>query len=256
MAKLKSREVKQYAEQGAVAVVPCGSIEQHGRHLPLDVDSLLVFEIAKKAASDAAPEFPVLVTPPVTFGCSGHHMDFSGTITLSQGTFICVIKEICTSLIRHGLKKILILNGHSGNTGAVSVSVNEVKLTFPESLLVFFNYWAMAGEVTAGVRNSGAGGMAHACEFETSLYLALDPERVETGAAVMEIPEPRLTGERIDLLQWGRINVAFTMAEITRSGVLGDPLKATPEKGRQIFSELSSGVAAVLREMFKAKARL
>lgn len=254
LAKLKSREVKEYAAAGAVVVVPCGSIEQHGPHLPVDVDSFLVSEVARRAAETAGRQVPVLVTPTVTFGCSEHHLDFTGTISLTQDTFILVLQEVCTSLIHHGFRRILILNGHSGNTGAVTVAANKIHLAHPESTVVFFNYWALAGEAMARVRSSEPGGAAHAGEFETSLYLALDPERVSLDAAVREIPAPRLTGERIDLFQWGRINIAFNMSELTRSGVVGDPLVATREKGESILAALISQIAAVIKEMAALKA--
>lgn len=249
LAKLKSWEVKEYVDKGAVIVIPCGSIEQHGPHLPLDVDSFLVSETAKEAVRAVSAEFPVLIAPPLMFGCSGHHLGFPGTLTLNQETFIHVVKEICASLIKHGFKKILLLNGHSGNTGALSVAANDVKLNHPEHLIVFFNYWALAGEVLAKVRESQPGGIAHGCEFETSLYLARDSEHVDMAKAVREIPAPRLKDERIDLINWGKINVAFTMPELTKSGVLGDPHLASAEKGREIFSVIVAKIACVLREM-------
>src|SRR5690242_20652634 len=116
------QEIAPLAGPETVVILPTAAIEQHGRHLPIEVDCRIVEEISRRAAERAATHVPVLVAPAVCFGVSGYHMGFAGTLTLSMGTFITVVEELCESLIHHGFRRILVLNGHGGNHDPIKIA--------------------------------------------------------------------------------------------------------------------------------------
>src|SRR4051812_23307387 len=112
--RMKAHEIKARQAENALVIVPVGSFEQHGPHLPVQVDTLLAGEVARRAAVKIAATQSVLVTPTVWCGLAEHHMSFGGTLTLDFETFQALLRCICHSLIRQGFRKILLLNGHGG----------------------------------------------------------------------------------------------------------------------------------------------
>lgn len=234
-----------------VVVVPTGSIEQHGPHLPLDTDTFLVTQVAAAAARRAQDSGPVLVTPTACLGSSEHHMAFPGTLTLSPATFTQAVKELCRSLLRHGFRRLLVVNGHGGNSALLAGLVQE--LGFEEEVhLAFLNYWEAAREAVEEVRESPPGGMGHACEFETSLVLHLRPDSVRTDLIKREIAEPRYASERLDLFLGGPLIAHWKTHELSTSGVMGAPDLASAEKGRRLFEACVAGVAQAIEELRRA----
>jgi creatinine amidohydrolase len=231
-----------------VVVVPAGAIEQHGPHLPLDTDSFLCTSVAEAAADRARELGPVLVAPTVCYGSSAHHMAFPGTLTLRPETFGQTVAEICTSLARHGLRRQLVVNGHGGNTALLAGVVQQLGFDAPVHALAV-DYWALAKAVIAEVRESGPGGMAHACEFETSLMLHLRPGSVRRDRIAREIPEPRYPSERFDLFESRGLSAHWKTHELSRTGVMGAPDLATEEKGRRLFEACVQGLAALVEEL-------
>lgn len=110
--KLRADQLRERARRDAMVILPVGSIEQHGPHLPVEVDSMLGETVALRAAARLAATEPVLVLPMLWTGLSEHHMSFGGTITLELATFTAVIEDICRSIVRHGFRRIVLLNGH------------------------------------------------------------------------------------------------------------------------------------------------
>jgi creatinine amidohydrolase len=231
-----------------VVVVPTGAIEQHGPHLPLDTDAFLCTSVAEAAADRAQGSGPVVVTPTACFGSSEHHMAFPGTVTLSPETYGQTVREICTSLARHGLRRQLVVNGHGGNTAILAATVQQLGFDAPVHA-VTVDYWTLAAGVVDDVRESPLGGMGHACEFETSLMLHLRPESVRGDRIVREIVEPRFESERFDLFEKRGLRAHWKTHELSRSGVMGAPALATEEKGRRLFEACAEGLAALIDEL-------
>ncbi|MBU0847720.1 creatininase family protein, partial [Patescibacteria group bacterium] len=121
--KLTWPEVEDYLKTNDVILFPTGSTEQHGKHIAEDNDAFTAYEIAKRVAERTG----VLVAPTMPFGNSIHHMKFPGTMTLTFDTLVDVYKEVCESLISHGFKKIVIMNGHGGNTNAIAQALREIR---------------------------------------------------------------------------------------------------------------------------------
>lgn len=120
-------EVEEALKETDMVILPVGSIEQHGKHLPLGTDSYIAVELSKLIAQKA----DVLVAPSVLAGLSEHHMGFPGTLTLTPETFEAVVYESALSLIQHGFRKIMILNGHGGNSASVENIIQKINQTTP-----------------------------------------------------------------------------------------------------------------------------
>ena len=174
---LKAPALRDLAKKDAVVIVPVASTEQHGPHLPTQVDCLLVSEIANRTAAQASKVIPTLVTPVVWTGLAEHHMSMGATISLDFDEFFSVLRAICRSLTRHGFRNILLLNGHGGNIAALTVIVNELAPEL-DAPIATTTYWLLAQPAFSKILEKQAN-VRHACEAETSMVLALKPDLVD-----------------------------------------------------------------------------
>ena len=247
-------EVKQAAESDRVAVVPVAMYEDHGPHLPVDVDLRICTEICERAVA-RIPSEAVLV-PPVAHGYSPHHMDFHGTITIQWDTLVKFIRDVCCSLAHHGFKRILIVNGHGSNSSPLDLAARLSIIDYEGKILCgVVNHWDLrkAKEVGNELRESDYGGTSHAGEYETSLYLALKPELVDMDKAVDE-RSPLSSSFRTDLLagahpQGSGARLVPYWSSQTASGVIGDATKATREKGEKFLQAAVEGLTDLIREL-------
>ena len=243
-------EVAQAAKDGRVAVVPVATIEDHGRHLPIDTDLFLCASVCEAAVSRARGR--AVLVPPISHGFSPHHMDFPGTISVSAEAFIRYGTDVCTSLAAHGFRKILLVNGHGSNTPFVEIMARLTVLQ-SSALTAATNYWNAPGvaEVAESLRQSERiGGMNHACEFETSIYLALRPELVDMTQAVAEYGHRPSKNYWTDLIGGdGPLTMMEPWSALSTSGVMGDPTKATRGKGRALFEAAVSGLVELIDEL-------
>lgn len=210
MYKLTWPEVEKYLEKNDIVLFPTGSTEQHGKHIAEDNDAFTALEIARRVAERTG----VLVAPPMPFGNSVHHMRFPGSITLTFDTLVKVYKEVCKSLLHHGFKKIVIMNGHGGNTNAISQAIREIRDETGEivySLLAFPTERGFGSESLKVIKQEGGG---HACEMETSVALYLG-ERVLPGKA--EKWKQPSSWTDFDVKYRGKVTTARDFHEIRRS---------------------------------------
>lgn len=206
-----------------VAVLPIGSFEQHGSHLPLATDTLVAAAIAERIATD----YGLLLLPPITIGSSHEHADFTGTVSIRSVTLHAIVSDVAASLAQAGITKLVIVNGHGGNYILSNVvqeaNVNERRMVlFPHS-----EDWADARN-TAGLVTSNHEDM-HGGEAETSILLATSPEVVRPGYRDADFT----ADDRRHLLTLG-------MRAYSQSGVIGQPSLATAEKGRRLLESLST----------------
>ena len=243
-------EIRDAAAADLVAVVPVATIEDHGLHLPIDTDLRLCAAVCDEAVSRAADR--AVLVPPINHGYSPHHMDFPGPITIGAETFIRYGLDVCKSLAHHGFGRILIVNGHGSNTPFVDIIA---RLTTVESgaLAAAVNYWAAPGvrDVAESLRESEkVGGMNHACEFETSLYLALAPDLVDMSKAVHELSHRPSKNYWTDLIGGdGPLAMMEPWSALSETGVMGDPTKANADKGRRLLDAAAAGVVELIDEM-------
>ncbi|GAA0617075.1 creatininase family protein [Kribbella sandramycini] len=210
-------------------LLPTGATEQHGPHLPLDVDTFLAQSICLEAGRRAPDR--ILVLPPVPYGLNLHHIDFPGTIHVEPETFIAYCSDITKSLAQHGFRKILLVNGHGSNSPLVDLVARKTTLN-TDALCAAVNYHGLAMDAYGDVRDTAV--VAHADEFETSLYLHLAPERVQMDLAVAG---EDVTGTFVSSDSTSEFPVRFHdyWSRWTSSGVHGDPTTASAEKGKAIF---------------------
>jgi creatinine amidohydrolase len=240
-AKLTSDEISDAVEMGKVCVLPCGAIEQHGPHLPMDVDVVCPESIAHGAGREVPGK--MLVLPAVNYGYTGHVIDFPGTINNDFEHFIHHVLDIAKSLAYHGFKKIILLNGHGSNMPNLDLVARRANLeTDAECVLCgWWNLLTVDKEFLPGWRESKfPGGCAHACELETSLYLYLDGDNVrkdKIASGVISFNEENSPFNWIDLFGQGPATVVSWTSSYSDTGVLGDAELATEEKGRAVYDE-------------------
>ncbi len=226
-----------------LVILPTASTEQHGKHLPLDVDVFLCESVCLEVARRAAGQ--VLVLPPIAYGLNLHHIDFPGTIHIEPETFIAFCLNITKSVAYHGFQKILIVNGHGSNMPLIDLVARKTVLA-TQSLCFATQYSTFLLEAFEPIRESAV--MAHADEFETSLYLHLAPERVRMELAVQD--NDRM-GKYVSSDSTRNYPVRFSdfWGRWTQTGVHGDPTKATAEKGRILFEAAVSNLVELAAEL-------
>ena len=239
---LKAPELRDLAKKDTVVIVPVASTEQHGPHLPTQVDCLLVSEIAQRAATKASKTRPTLVTPVVWTGLAEHHMSLGATISLDFESFLAILRGICRSLTHHGFHNILLLNGHGGNIAALTVAVNELAPRF-DAPISTATYWLLAQAEFAKILEKQAN-VRHACEAETSMVLALRPDLVDMAQAANAVGPT--APELIDIVGTTAAHRWQSFRSRTSHGVIGDPRAASAEKGERLLQAAANAVASLI----------
>lgn len=217
--KLRRPEFEEAAAAGALVLVPLGTTEQHGLHLPTDVDINSAQTLSLRAAEKFG-RLPVLVAPPLAFGSSQHWMEFAGTISLPLDLLMTLLIEVCRCIAAHGFRRILVVNGHYAH--AEPLRDLGTKLRADGILLRPVTYWELVPEAMQDLFDVDKGFIGHAGEIETSLQLHLQPEHVDVTRAV------------------------------SVDGVGGDPSVATAEKGRELAEAVVEALVAELVELAEA----
>lgn len=237
---LTREDVRAEAREQAIVVQPMGSIEQHGLHLPVDTDSASSEAIALKAARQAP--FPVLVAPTVWWGVSEYWMPFGGTLTVRHELLVDLVAEIVTAVGRNGFRRVLLLNGHAGNTAVM----HAVAMRFLAGgiKVVGLNYWMLVQDLLRANCRSDQGMIGHAGEVETSLQLALRPEGVRSELIPQggtDMPSS-VFGDR-----WREATIAPPQPETeSPTGVYGRPAAARREFGVEILEAAASQLVEFL----------
>jgi creatinine amidohydrolase len=239
-------------EQERVVLLPVGTIEQHGPHLPMDVDNMLPRSVSIGAAERLPDD--VLIMPNIPYGYNAHHMDFPGQITITGNAFIQYCLCVTKSLAYHGFTKIIIVDGHGSNVPLLDLVARQTILeTHGKVACTSFIHTQLAKDVAGQIRESERGGMAHACEWETSMYLHLDEKSVRKERIVDEI------GAQPSQFFWGELQnpSPYPMTEWytmrSKTGVSGRPSLATKEKGKILFDAEVAKLVELIKE-FKVRA--
>ena len=240
--QLRSPQLKSLADVNAIVIVPVGSIEQHGPHLPVKVDALIATEVARRAAMKVRTHQPILVTPTVWCGLAEHHMDFCGTLTLDFETFCALLKNLCRSIRHHGFQRIFFLNGHGGNIAALNVICSEFVRELDGLRVVSGTYWTLpeVAEKFAEILEV-QNNVRHAGEAETSMMLALEPELVDQARLSQADGTLDIPFYESGVSRW----VSFK--EVSANGVIGSPSAATAAKGELLLEVAAEGIAGVLQ---------
>ncbi len=245
-------ELKEIVAQDPVVVLPIGSVEDHGGHLPLDTDNFLIGSICEAAAEKL--DGKLLLMPPIPYGFEAHHMDFPGTIDIEMEHLLHFVSDVTKSVARHGFSRILIADGHGSNMPILDLVARKTILE-TNALCATFIWPSLIGDVLNSVRESEVpGGMAHAGELETSLYLYLAAERVQMQKAVNEIGLPRSRYIWLDLVRGSPVLMMDHWSRFSKSGIVGQPQLATAQKGKVIFDAVVNALIELVEE-FKQRPR-
>jgi creatinine amidohydrolase len=241
--KLTWPEINDAVALGKVCILPCGSVEQHGPHLPLDVDIVCPQGVAYGAAKQIADK--VLVLPPVWYGYTGHVMDFPGTINNHFETFMAHVLDITKSLAYHGFKKIILLNGHGSNMPNLDLVARRTNLE-TDAECVLIGWWMLLTVDKTFLprwrQSKFPGGIAHACEMETSMYLHLDGDNVRKDQIVDGDISFNLENNPfnwVDGFSAGPATLVSWTSSYSESGVLGEARLASAAKGKECCEEAS-----------------
>ncbi len=225
-----------------VALLPVGSVEQHGPHLPLDTDAFDADYLAVKVAEACSDPKP-LVLPPIPYGVSYHHEDFSGTISVSPETLSHMVYEIGMSAARHGITKLVIINGHGGNGPALNFAAQMINRDAHIFTCVDTGETSDP-DVNALVETPND---VHAGEIETSTSLAARPGLVKLDTARKCIPQ--FSSRYLNFTSRRRVNWYIHTARISPDGVLGDPTKASREKGERIWNLMIKPLVELVEDL-------
>jgi creatinine amidohydrolase len=250
LAKMTWPEVQERLKACDIALVPVGSTEQHGPALPLDNDHFAAIQFAQQAAERLWGDVKVVVTPPICFGFSPHHMGFKGTITLRETTLTDLICDICSSLAAHGFKKIVLINGHGGNDTAIANALHRLHGEI-KAKVFHIDWWTMATDKILEVATRP---IYHACDMETSVSWYLGQRLLEDK--LVDEPGRHLIPGFVEADLFApppKVSMMYSMKDITDSGVVGFARKATKEKGKQIAEVALQRIVSFVRELAKSR---
>ena len=224
--------------QDTPVVIPVAALEQHGHYLPVFTDSMLLGEVVRRIS----PAFSdrVLFAPLMWLGNSDHHLDFTGTLSAAPRLYLDLLNGLAENFLRHGFRRIVFLNGHGGNEVPGRQTVFELRQRHRERddlLFLFATYWNLGAEAVTGFEQKE---MGHACEWETSMMLRIDPALVGDYRAAATVPQgnpfmPAIRG--------------WITRERTVPGHIGSPQAASPEKGEALLARFTADAVAFLERV-------
>lgn len=234
LSRMSWAQAREALGKAQVALLPVGSTEQHGPHLPLGTDWLTAQEIARRASARGG----WLILPTVPVGVSEHHRQFWGTLWVPPEVLRDYVMGVARALASHGLRKLVFVNGHGGNTAALEEAARRLR---QERIYAFvYVWWRAVAEVIAQVIE-GSG--SHAGELETAVMLAIAPELVR--------PERYREAAERSAPEWGKrvegVEVGFDTLDFSQSGCIGDPGRATVEKGERVLAAAAERLDAFCR---------
>lgn len=244
--ELSSGECRSLAGESVAALV-IGSCEQHGLHLPVGTDVYLGEAVLERAAEYTGRK--IVMLPSLSYGFSAHHMDFAGSITLTQNTLATMVQEIVLGAAASGFSDFVLVVSHGGNSPAVHMAVNELGIAMPECRVAMLKYWDFMKDFITGLRGSPLGGIGHAGEMETSMMMALHPELVGEGWEKYTLAE----GDEWyhpDMFADSRITVYKSFRDISPYGNVGICEYASGEKGGKIMDHLGKEIGNFLEHYF------
>ncbi|MHA1557416.1 MAG: creatininase family protein [Candidatus Heimdallarchaeota archaeon] len=240
---MNSPDISEAMDQGFDSIViAVGAIEQHGPHLPLKTDSLIGEEMVHIVAKKLGE---ALQGPTINVGCSEHHMEFPGTVSIAEGTLKSIISDYTRSFVKHGFKNIIFIPSHGGNFAAVGEAIEKLQEQYPDNNIIGYTdlpkYIEIIEQISieAGITVEEAG--AHAGENETSIMLALAENLVKT-----ERFEPGYVGKFGEK----EIELVFSkgMKALTANGIIGDPAKANWKNGKIYLQKICDFLVSEIKK--------
>lgn len=242
------QEIVEAVKEIDTVIIPMGTIEQHGPHLPVGTDVLIPLTVAERVADKTR----VLVAPPIYYGNSLSMAGMNGVFTITPASLAALLLDLCRSFAKQGFKKIIFLNGHGGNKQVLSFIGQKARME-TDALIVRIDWWDIVAEEMPKICETL---VAHADEGETSMMLACRPELVDMKKATRDDTSDKLT----DTLTGGKpknlpqVFVPFT--KWSKTGLIGDATKASKSKGEKIMKAVVNNIVNFLKQLDKLEGKL
>ena len=237
--EMNAVQVKRNINEKTIAILVFGACENHGDHMPFGSDFIFPMELAKRIAGKLDKKNSIIL-PAIPYGVSLHHNEFQMTMSLEPHTLVMVIEDLFRSIIKNGIRRILIINGHDGNIAPIELAARSIKDKHPEAVISCLEaWWILVGEITHGLFEVWHG-LGHGGEAETSAMLAVRPDLVHLDSAPKEI---------IPKLPTDKIRIYWKFNELTDTGATGAPKKASVVKGLQALEALVETIVSFVKDM-------
>lgn len=241
--EMTAPQLGQVPRDATLILAPIAACEQHSRHLPTFTDTILVTAVAEQM--ERRLPNTVLLLPTLWLGASSHHLPFGGTLSAEVDTHIDMLCDLLTPLLEDGYQRILVLNGHGGNIDTMHMALRRLQPKYPNRLVVAASYWELAEKELAGLAEGQRKTMGHACEFETSMILAIRPDLVHREQIENDPPQ--------DELVFRGLYTAHDMKQRTDHGAVGYPELASAEKGKKFLEAAAERLVEVVQAMLSRK---
>jgi len=238
---MTSPELRQVQRDATVVVAPIAACEQHSRHLATFTDTVLVTGVAEGVEKRLPRD--VLLLPTQWLGASGHHLRFGATLSADVDVHVDLLCELLTPLLEDGYRRLFVLNGHGGNVDTMHVALRRLQPRYRDRILAAASYWEIAEKELAALAEGPCKTMGHACEYETSMMLALRPDLVRRDQIQDDPPrdDPVLRG----------LYLADDMHQSTDHGCVGYPERASADKGRAFLAAAVERTVEVVQAVLK-----
>jgi creatinine amidohydrolase len=236
--EISSTFAKELPLREKTVVFPIGSNEQHGPHLPMGTDTIILDAVVNGIRKRLSSSDPIVFAPAIPLGKSPEHLEFCGTISLRATTLIAIFEDIVSSMQKHGVKKIIFLNSHGGNTALLASLAFDLRYTYKMDIysLNFWNNDLISADAMQQVFPHLSYPEIHAASMETSLMLYLRPELVG------EIPQ-----DFKPKMPFPDIAFGWATQDFSENGVIGDPRQSSTDHGEKLFQLLVEGATAKLK---------
>ncbi len=246
-----SSQIGKLDKEKSMVLLPIAAIEQHGGHLPVGTDSLILEALLERFANTKEFKgYHVIIAPQLWVGKSNEHLGFPGTISYTAITLYNMLKEMVDSMVKSGFKKVMLTNSHGGNTDLLNLISRDLRIEYGIDVYVF-DWWFTPfwQELLATEKESPSPyGVFHACELETSLMMAINPDLVDKNAITDETPDEKFQDMKY-LSLFGPVNMGWKTRDVTKSGVIGSPSYATAEKGEKMLQYATDKLEAIVAEL-------
>jgi creatinine amidohydrolase len=238
--ELTAAEIRELASRDATVLLPVASMEQHGPHLAVGVDTILCENVCRLAAEAVQGEMSVVVAPTLWCGLAEHHMAYGGTFTFDIPTYRAVILAFLKSIERHGFTKVLIVNGHGGNISALAAFQQDFAIETGLKVRAT-TYFELAQKAMEPILEDQER-IRHACEGETSLMMTFAPDLVRHDKLPEAVGPPRTTPLPLHVERYR------SFRSFSETGVVGDARRASKEKGDRLAAVSRDAIVAVLKD--------
>lgn len=232
-------------------ILPIAATEQHGAHLPLATDRMIGEYYCKQLNKKIGNK--VLILPTISVGCSEHHTDFAGSLSVQHLTMLQQMTDIANCVVKYGFKNIVVLNSHGGNQAIAGTFLEIFGYRHPSCRLVVLTWWRIAVEQLRKLNDAGQGGAGHGGEFETSLMLLIAPELVQKDKIGKKTNVPTFDWAEGDLLTGGKAGFYRTMKAMTPSGIYGDATYASRKKGKKISKIVVESLLRIVLDLYEVE---